>query len=65
MKREKCSLSALALLTAAFDGMPVCGSRELRLSRQEVAALKALFPSAAFQPTDPTSDGKCWYLVQL
>ncbi len=65
MKREKICLSALALLTAAFDGMPVRGSHELRLSQQEVAELQDLFPAAAFRPTDPTPDGKCWYFVQL
>ncbi len=65
MKRENTPLSALALLTAAFDGMPVRGRRELRLSPQEVEELQALFPAAAFQPADPTPDGKRWYWVQL
>lgn len=65
MKRETICPSALDLLTAAFDGMPACGSRELRLSLQEVAELQDLFPAAAFRPTDATLDGKCWYLIQL
>ena len=65
MKRENPRLSALALLTAAFDGMPVRGRHELRLSPQEVEELKNLFPAAAFHPTDPTPDGKCWYWVEL
>ena len=32
---------------------------------QEVEELQALFPAAAFQPADPTPDGKRWYWVQL
>ena len=32
MKRENSPRSALSLLIAAFDGMPVRGRRELRLS---------------------------------
>ena len=55
----------MSLLIAAFDGMPVRGRRELRLSPQEVEELQALFPAAAFQPADPTPDGKRWYWVQL
>ena len=65
MKRENSPRSALSLLIAAFDGMPVLGRRELRLSPQEVEELQALFPAAAFQPADPTPDGKRWYWVQL
>ena len=85
MKRENSPLSALSLLIAAFDGMPVRGRRELRLppevaeqveisvkyegyiqrQAQEVEELQALFPAAAFQPADPTPDGKRWYWVQL
>ena len=60
MKRENSPRSALSLLIAAFDGMPVRGRRELRLSPQEVEELQALFP-----PADPTPDGKRWYWVQL
>ena len=65
MKRENSPRSALSLLIAAFDGMPVRGRRELRLSPQEVEELQALFPAAAFQPADPTPDGQRWYWVQL
>ena len=42
MKRENSPRSALSLLIAAFDGMPVRGRRELRLSPQEVEELQAL-----------------------
>ena len=45
--------------------MPVRGRHELRLSPQEVEELRSLFPAAAFQPADPTPDGKCWYWVEL
>lgn len=65
MERENTYHSALTLLTAAFDGMPVRGSRELRLSLWEVEALKKKFPAASFRPTAPTSDGKVWYWVKL
>lgn len=65
MEREKACQSALALLAAAFEGMPVQGSRELRLSLWEVEALKRQFPAATFRPTDPTPDGKCWYWVEF
>lgn len=65
MERENTCHSALTLLTAAFDGMPVRGSRELRLSLWEVESLKKQFPAARFQPIDPTSDGKVWYWVKL
>lgn len=65
MQRETIHQSALTLLTAAFDGMPVRGSRELRLSLWEVEALKTLFPTAVFRPIVPTTDGKMWYWVHL
>ena len=65
MERETIHHSALRLLTAAFDGVPVRGSRELRLSLWEVEALKKQFPTATFRPTVPTADGKVWYWVKL
>lgn len=65
MNREKTCQSALALLAAAFEGMPVRGRRELRLSLWEVESLKKQFPAATFRPADPTPDGKRWYWVEL
>ena len=38
--------SALELFLDAFDGMPIQGCHELRLSPQELAELTGLFPSA-------------------
>ena len=65
MERENIHQSALSLFIAAFDGMPIRGSRELRLSLWEVEALKKQFPAARFQPILPTLDGKLWYRVQV
>ena len=57
--------SALELFLDAFDGMPVQGCHELRLSPQELAELTDLFPAAVFQPLDEVADGKCWYEVSI
>ena len=65
MQRENVTPSALPLLLAAFEGMPIQGSHELRLSPQELTELSALFPSAVFQPMDGTPDGKRWYEVSM
>lgn len=65
MKRENSAPSALALLLAAFEGMPVQGCHELRLSAQEHTELAALFPAAVFRPLDTTADGKRWYEVSI
>lgn len=65
MQRENPTPSALPLLLAAFEGMPIQGCHELRLSPQELSELSALFPSAVFQPLDSTPDGKRWYEVSM
>lgn len=54
----------LALLLAAFDGVPHAGSRELRLSKAEQLELKAAFPHAVFEALCPDED-LCWYRVTL
>lgn len=54
--------SALELFLDAFDGMPIQGCHELRLSPQE---LTGLFPSAVFHPLEELTDGKRWYEVSI
>ena len=54
--------SALELFLDAFDGMPIQGCHELRLSPQELADL---FPSAVFHPLEELTDGKRWYEVSI
>ena len=57
--------SALELFLDAFDGRPLQGCHELRLSPQELAELTGLFPSAVFQPLEELADGKRWYEVSI
>ena len=57
--------SALELFLDAFDGMPIQGCHELRLSPQELAELTGLFPSAVFHPLEELTDGKRWYEVSI
>lgn len=57
--------SALELFLDAFEGMPIEGHHELRLSPQELTELTGLFPSAEFLPLEVTSDGKRWYEVSI
>lgn len=56
--------SSLALLLAAFDGVPHSGSRELRLSQEERLELEELLPQAEFQALDDSGE-RCWYQVTL
>lgn len=57
--------SALELFLDAFDGMPIQGCHELRLSPQELAELTGLFPSAVFHPLEELTDGQRWYEVSI
>jgi hypothetical protein len=54
--------SALTLFLAAFDGVPQRGSRELRLSEEELEELCALFPQAVFTPMEENGVRR-WYRV--
>ena len=55
MKRENSPGPPCPCLIAAFDGMPVRGRRELRLSPQEVEELQALFPRRRLPARRPHS----------
>lgn len=57
-------IGAVALLLAAFDGVPQPGTRELRLSPAECQALTERFPGIALLPLEPSGD-KTWYQVTL
>ncbi len=56
--------SPLALLLAAFDGVPHPGSRELRLTEAERRELTEAFPLARFDALDSESPRR-WYRITL
>ncbi|MCD7929600.1 MAG: hypothetical protein LUF86_05515 [Clostridiales bacterium] len=56
--------SPLALLLAAFDGVPHPGSRELRLTEAERRELSEAFPLARFDALDDGAPRR-WYRVTL
>ncbi|MCC8074665.1 MAG: hypothetical protein LIO95_01765 [Clostridiales bacterium] len=57
--------SPLALLLAAFDGVPHPGSRELRLTEAERRELTEAFPLARFDALDSDAEPCQWYRITL
>ncbi|MCD7821483.1 MAG: hypothetical protein LUG64_04645 [Clostridiales bacterium] len=56
--------SPLALLLAAFDGVPHPGSRELRLTEAERRELTEAFPLARFDALEGAAPCR-WYRITL